>query len=66
MIFKFQIFESSRSDSENANHDNVDAEEIRRLSLNRSSIAERRRLYESRSISGNADDKPPQSPLPSM
>lgn len=58
-----QIFENARSDSENGSQDNVDAEEIRRLSMNRSSIAERRRLYESRTMT---DEKPPQSPLPTL
>lgn len=63
--FPLQIFETTRSDSENGSHDNVDADEIRRLSMNRSSIAERRRLYESRTMS-MTEDKPPQSPLPSL
>lgn len=64
-LFK-QIFENARSESENASHDSTDAEELRRLTLNRSSIAERRRLYESRTISGATEEKPPQSPLPTM
>lgn len=38
--------------------------ELKRLSANRSSIAERRRLYESRSLSSAPEEKPPQSPLP--
>ncbi|XP_055297269.1 coronin-7 isoform X11 [Sitodiplosis mosellana] len=60
-----KIFENARSESEIASHDSTDAEELRRLTLNRSSIAERRRLYEARSVStNNAEDKPPQSPLP--
>lgn len=45
--------------------DSADADDdLKRLSQNRCSIAERRRMYESRSMSGNPDEKPPQSPLP--
>lgn len=65
-LFIQQIFENALLESENTSHDSTDAEELRRLTLNRSSIAERRRLYESRSISNNAEEKPPQSPLPMM
>lgn len=58
-----QIFENVLLESETTSHDSTDAEELRRLASNRSSIAERRRLYEARSIS-NTEEKPPQSPLP--
>lgn len=61
-----QIFENARLESESVSNDSTDAEELRRMSVNRSSIAERRRLYEARSNSSNIDDKPPQSPLPSL
>lgn len=60
-----QIFENARAESGNSSHDSVDADELSRLSLNRSSIAERRRMYEARSISSSGtEEKPPQSPLP--
>lgn len=62
-LFILQMFENALLESENASHDSADAEELRRLTLNRSSIAERRRLYESRSNT-NIEEKPPQSPLP--
>lgn len=62
-ILFVQIFESVRSELETV--DNADADDdLKRLSQNRCSIAERRRMYESRSISGNPNEKPPQSPLP--
>lgn len=64
LLLSEQIFENALLESENASHENADAEELRRLSQNRSSIAERRRLYEARSTSSNGDEKPPQSPLP--
>lgn len=57
------MFEHACSEGGASVTDNGDAE-LKRLSANRSSIAERRRMYESRSISGNAEEKPPQSPLP--
>lgn len=62
--FRFsQIFENVRSELETV--DSADADDdLKRLSQNRCSIAERRRMYESRSITGNPDEKPPQSPLP--
>lgn len=63
IVFILQIFENTRLDSENGSNDNVDAEDIRRLTMNRSSIAERRRLYESRAMT---EEKPPQSPLPTL
>lgn len=47
----------------NDNGEDKTDSELKRLSLNRSSIAERRRLYESRSESCK-EEKPPQSPLP--
>lgn len=57
------MFESGKSESVSAAHEGED-DELKRLSQNRSSIAERRRLYEARSVSGVPEEKVPQSPLP--
>lgn len=56
------MFENSRSESENSfNGDQTDSE-LRRMSLHRSSIAERRKIYENRSKS--VQEEKPQSPVP--
>lgn len=57
------MFESNRSESENSlNGEDKNESELRRLSANRSSIAERRRIYENRSMS--VQEEKPQSPVP--
>ncbi|XP_037026035.1 coronin-7 isoform X3 [Bradysia coprophila] len=59
-----KVFENNRSESESSYNGDGDKteNELRRMSLNRNSIAERKRLYENRSKS--VQEEKPQSPLP--
>lgn len=64
-LSRSQIFESNRSESENSlngTDNNGEPAELRRMSLNRCSIADRRKLYEGRSMS--VQPEKPASPLP--
>lgn len=65
-FYLLKVFENNRSESEssfNGDGDKTESE-LRRMSLNRNSIAERKRLYENRSKS--VQEEKPQSPLPLM
>lgn len=57
-----KLFEGSRSESNSGDNEDTADVEICRMSANRNSIAERRRMYEARSNS--ITDEKPQSPLP--
>uniref|UniRef100_T1H4Y8 Uncharacterized protein n=1 Tax=Megaselia scalaris TaxID=36166 RepID=T1H4Y8_MEGSC len=60
-LFMFEMNHSESSENSTEGDDKTDAE-LRRFSAARSSIAERRRLYESRSMS--YQEEKPQSPVP--